>query len=112
MGGPVEEWLGGYVAGWALDGQVGALALRSPLCNESCWASGIVQRRGGVPAFWKASCFQLESRKGRGKKKKKDKENEVFKGKMQYFPCGRSGKMEHLEGLSQICSQRGLVKLC
>lgn len=89
-------------AGWSASPEVASL------CNETCWASGVVQRRGGVPAFWKASCFQLESRKG----KKKDKENEVFKGKMQYFPCGRSGKMEHLEGLSQICSQRGLVKLC
>jgi len=92
LGGPVEERLGGYVAGWALDGQVGALALRSPLCNESCWASGIVQRRGGVPAFWKASCFQLESRKGRGKKKKKTKKMKFSKVKCSTFPAGEAGR--------------------
>lgn len=101
------------MAGWALDGQVGALALRSPLSAMRV-AGHQASCRGEEEflPFGRLLASNLRAEKGGEKKKKKDKENEVFKGKMQYFPCGRSGKMEHLEGLSQICSQRGLVKLC
>lgn len=90
--GYLQTWGGpGRRAAWrALDGQVGVLALRSHLCAvRVASAPSIVQRRGGVPAFWKALCFQLERKKGEKKRTKKMKFSKV---KCSASPAGEAGR--------------------
>lgn len=93
MGGLVEERLGGYVAGWALDGQVGALALRSPLSAMRV-AGHQASCRGEEEflPFGRLLASNLRAEKGGEKKKKRTKKMKFSKVKCSTFPAGEAGR--------------------